>query len=271
LNIFNLVRQDVMCWFGRRTITESEWLLHEAWLDKVIPGVDITPVKLFALFELVYVALYGISIMYQSGVIVFACLPGNVNDPDLKFRRWSCVAHLTGDMFPSLQTFSAMRTLQYCKPGIIAKSFQNVLLLHKEWSGKKKMWFRRVTLIPRFVILHLLFLIFGFQAFLVKFRLASRALADLDHQAHGLMQVALFLNQMLGIVSLKLYTKERIFAFIFGGVDNFICDSEAYRMEVWKAAFQRQVWRASGCRILPYLSVALTFNDVDFQRIVLDE
>eukprot|EP00409_Alexandrium_fundyense_P004161 CAMPEP_0185902422 /NCGR_PEP_ID=MMETSP0196C-20130402/1670_1 /TAXON_ID=2932 /ORGANISM="Alexandrium fundyense, Strain CCMP1719" /LENGTH=91 /DNA_ID=CAMNT_0028621269 /DNA_START=1 /DNA_END=276 /DNA_ORIENTATION=+ len=54
----------------------------------------------------------------------------------------------------------------------------------------------------------------------------------------------LFLNQMLGIVQLNLYTNQRLFRFIFGGVDNFVDKSEQRRMRVWNASFQKAAWEA---------------------------
>mmetsp|Transcript_6038 Transcript_6038/g.6480 ORF Transcript_6038/g.6480 Transcript_6038/m.6480 type:complete len:103 (-) Transcript_6038:48-356(-) len=86
-----------------------------------------------------------------------------------------------------------------------------------------------------------------------------------------LIPMFLFLNQMLGIVQLNLYTNQRLFRFIFGGVDNFVDKSEQRRMRVWNASFQKAAWEAFKNTPSRFLAISLTFSDVDFQRMVLDE
>merc|ERR1712094_163096 len=76
---------------------------------------------------------------------------------------------------------------------------------------------------------------------------------------------------MIGVVQLNRFANERLFRFIFGGVDNFIDKGEERRMCVWKAALVRRIWDEYKSKPAQLLAVIITFNDMDFQRLVLDD
>jgi len=262
LNTFNIIRGDLMCINLLRVVPRSEWLIHEVWLDEMIPGAYITPDRLFAIFELVGLAIYFLNILYLVVKI------NRSSGAKLCYRRWTASADLCLRLLPSMQTFSSMRMLQYIVPAVFTPKMKTLLLELKGLDQSK--WLRKSTALPMFVLTHMVFFFFGFEAFLVKFRQVNRFLSDTDHQAWAVLQLAMFMNQMLGIVQLKIYTQNRLFKFIFGGVDNHVDVDEQYRQDVWKATFVQRVWEASGRRIFPFLSVLLTFNDEDFQQMVLD-
>jgi len=261
MNIFNVIKADMACINFEQMVAREDWLIHEVWLDKMMPGAYFTPDRMFAYFELIALAIYSLHAVYY--VIKILC-----TDDDHSYRKWTACADLCLRLLPSMQTFSSMRMLQYISPAIFAPALKDCI--EKNKTLPKEKWFRKMTAVPVIVISHLLFFIFGFEAFLVKFRQVDKFLTDTEHQGMAVLQLAAFMNQMMGIVMLPIYTKNRLFKFIFGGVDNFLNTDEQYRQDVWKATFMQRVWVASGRKVIPFCSVALTFTDEDFQKLVLD-
>merc|ERR1719375_1446314 len=94
---------------------------------------------------------------------------------------------------------------------------------------------------------HFIMAYFGFEAFLVKIgRVPAPGVgptASLGFWANrrSAVQVAVFLNQILGVVQLNVFTEERLFQFIFGGTDNFIGPHEKRRKFVWEALLSEDV------------------------------
>lgn len=266
LNTYNLLKQGKLAIEGRNATPQTEWLFHEVWLNGLIPSVPMGPDRVFAIFEIVMLIYYLHLLAYN--VLVVATARGHGAQG---FRRWDGVARIFFLVLPTLQSFSAMRVLQYVTPSMFMQNFKRLTSRMKELQHDKTFWLRRTTMLPCFLLRHLLFFLVGLEAFLVKFRFVARCLGDVNHQGKALFQAVLFLNQMLGVVNVDLFAKRRIFQFIFGGVDNYISLKETSRLRAWKAAFYRSVWMASGGKLERFLSVALTFSDVDFQQLVLDD
>merc|ERR1712134_208023 len=60
-------------------------------------------------------------------------------------------------------------------------------------------------------------LVIGFDAFLVKYRMASAYIEEDSVTFMSLLGAFVFLFQMLGVVNLNMFIKDRLFIFIFGG------------------------------------------------------
>merc|ERR1712086_773717 len=85
-------------------------------------------------------------------------------------------------------------------------------------------------------------LIIGFDAFLVKLRMVARfADAKVVH-TDALLAIAIFLFQMLNVVNLNWFVRERLFIFIFGGQDGNLCNDEAARADVWNALIAKRIY-----------------------------
>lgn len=78
-----------------------------------------------------------------------------------------------------------------------------------------------------------------------------------------------FFAQMLGIVRLGPYVRNRLFVFIFAGEDGIMQPEETRLMETWNALLARRMYRDLPCS--HFLAVMLTFNDKDFQGLVFNE
>eukprot|EP00415_Alexandrium_ostenfeldii_P000392 UN0392 len=241
-------------------------MIHEDYLFRVF---HVTPEYLIAVFELVGLAWHTIVITSCLVSAKFPHLFHRTNQTDtLTYQRWAAMARVFREELPTLQAFSAMRTLQYVTPGVLTPEVQALVARLRR---SKARGFRKFLRFARFIGLRLLFLFFGAQAFLVKFRLAAHDLSEASESLRSLFPIFLFLNQMLGIVQLNLYTNDRLFRFIFGGTDNYVDKSERRRMRVWNAAFQKAAWDKFHDTPGRFLALSLTFSDVDFQRMVLDD
>merc|ERR1712118_557109 len=140
---------------------------------------------------------------------------------------------------------------------------------HREWSGLEE-----ALSIFWFGFLHMIVFFLGFEAFMVKLKVVSMVLDDKNEELHALITIGIFLNQMLGVVQLQVFLNDRLFHFIFGGVDNYINKSEAILRHVWEAGIQYKAWKAcSGYRFrwLRFCCLMLSFGDTDFQRLVLED
>mmetsp|Transcript_98382 Transcript_98382/g.228146 ORF Transcript_98382/g.228146 Transcript_98382/m.228146 type:complete len:363 (+) Transcript_98382:61-1149(+) len=263
-NTRQVVLTDLRALMSQCRINDSALLIHEIYLRRFF---NVTPEYLIALFELAWLAYHSVVIVLFFVVTVSPqALCPRMNPESVEYRRFEAVAILCKE-FPQLQAFSAMRMLQYVTPAVMIPDFQSLVLrIQRRWPKKPR---RSIMRLAIFVFLRLLYLFVGAEAFLVRFRITAEQLSDAQSSAWSLIPIFLFLNQALGIVQLNLFTNRRLFQFVFGGVDSFIDKPEERRMRVWNAAFQKAAW--DSCKGAPhrFLALSLTFNDVDFQRLVL--
>jgi len=276
LNTHNLLRNDLRALGAEESLFGLELMLHEQYLFRAF---HVTPEFLIAVFELAclvwHVGVITVCLAYarfpKNSVLRFAHLwsfSPAVSGEELLYSRWNAIARVFREELPPLQAFSAMRTLQYITPGVLTPEVQAQLARLQRGKARP---LRKVVKLAWFIGLRLLYLFFGAEAFLVKFRLAAQELRLASESLRSLIPIFMFLNQMLGIVQLNLYTNDRLFRFIFGGVDNFVDKSERRRMRVWNTSFEKAAWDTFQDTPWRFLALSLTFNDVDFQKMVLDD
>mmetsp|Transcript_142021 Transcript_142021/g.441605 ORF Transcript_142021/g.441605 Transcript_142021/m.441605 type:complete len:367 (+) Transcript_142021:25-1125(+) len=282
-NTHNLIRNDVrgllaedalhveLQWHHegghfKEVFAEAQLLPHEVYLFRVFGA---TPEFLVAMFELVCLVYHVVRVL---GNLVYAkytrAFHPQASPEHLAYYRWNAIARIFRAELPFLQAFSAMRTLQYVTPGVLTPQVQRMILRLQREGARS---FKKLLRVAWFFGLHLLYAFFGAEAFLVKFRIVASEMTRASDNPRTLFQIFLFLNQMLGIVQLNMYTHDRLFFFIFGGVDSYVDKSERKRMRVWNAAFEKSVWDSFENTPGRFLAVSLTFSDLDFQRMVLDE
>lgn len=93
---------------------------------------------------------------------------------------------------------------------------------------------------------------------------------ETDHWTYRVFVLLLiFTVQMLGIVQLGMFVRERLFVFIFAGEDSIMQKEEQARQEVWNSLLVRKLRQEFG--FWKFLVIMLTFTDTDFQRLVLNE
>lgn len=111
----------------------------------------------------------------------------------------------------------------------------------------------------------------GLDCFLFKFRaLKERVLTGSSElKLWNIMPVLLFLNQITGVVQLSTSIRQRLYRFVFGGEDGIMSESEINRRKVWEAMVVEQMF--ANYPFLQAVSLVLTWNDNDFQQLVLNE
>jgi len=112
-------------------------------------------------------------------------------------------------------------------------------------------------------------LVFGFIAGFDTFLLKLRIVAVKANSADGILPCIQFLVQVLGVVQLGPFVKKRLFMFIFGGEDGIMQDEEMDLMDTWNSLLARRMYR--DLSFSQFLAVMLSFSDVDFQGLVLNE
>lgn len=261
LNVFNLVREDLAVLQRSHpdvTLTSSALTFAVRSTRDVLK-----PQRLVAQFELVSLMCYAWCIAVDVYKITTF---RKTDDPKKGYKHWFTVGKLCMQTLPELQSYSAMRVLTRVAPPVIQPELQQLMF---ETKGKR--WSQKLPRFAFFVCRKLLFLFVGFKAFVVKFAQAAAYLPTADEKLWSLIQILLFANQMLGIISINIFMRERLFRFVFGGVDGLFSEQEHKRKGVWIAAMHCKAWRAYSSQPLQFFSVVLTFNDMDFEKMVLDD
>merc|ERR1719203_1805876 len=81
--------------------------------------------------------------------------------------------------------------------------------------------------------------------------------------------MVLFMVQLLGIVQIHIYIQQRLFLFIFGGEEAVLSKRHHAIMLTWQAMLAREMWKKT--TIIRFMSFMLSFNDFDFQKVVLTD
>eukprot|EP00747_Dinoflagellata_sp_TGD_P049815 gnl/TRDRNA2_/TRDRNA2_146407_c2_seq1.p1 gnl/TRDRNA2_/TRDRNA2_146407_c2~~gnl/TRDRNA2_/TRDRNA2_146407_c2_seq1.p1 ORF type:complete len:280 (+),score=31.01 gnl/TRDRNA2_/TRDRNA2_146407_c2_seq1:1-840(+) len=171
-------------------------------------------------------------------------------------ERWDAVAAIFWNYCGKLQTFSALKLLYFVTPQVLIPqvgiAVQHAVERHWSYLGLPLVcWmFSRVLC---FVI--------GFDAFVVKIRRVN--------DDSSLVSYAALMNQLLGIVQLNWFVRDRLHRFIFGGEDGYVSDREMQVLKVWQAMLVRRIWQTHS--FLRFVAIMVTFSDSDFQMLVLQE
>merc|ERR1712190_517870 len=89
-----------------------------------------------------------------------------------------------------------------------------------------------------------------------------------SYRYDSILAITIFLFQMLNVVNLNWFVRERLFIFIFGGQDGNLDNEEAARADVWNALIAKRIYAHFG--FWKFLVVMLGFDDYDFQMLVLE-
>lgn len=186
-------------------------------------------------------------------------------------KTWQRVAFFYWRLVPELGSISGMRLLHFMSPGVLSADCAKLVYYSRSmWSRSKLLLLRKWL---KFLCTRIGCLFVGLGCFIVKLQPAQRYVPnDTVHVAlglWGLLNLIMFINQILGIVQLQLYVRSRIKLFIFGGVDSVMQPHERASHLVWhamlaRAIFEEYPWHRAA-------ALMLTFNVQDFQRLVLNK
>lgn len=123
----------------------------------------------------------------------------------------------------------------------------------------------------RFVVMRIVFMFIGIDAFLVKFRVAAHGYA-VPGEASTLKQLmgsAAFMNQVLGIINLRWASQRRLSNFLFAGPSGYMSEAKLAKRRTWDAMLARQIWNAFRDTPRRFQAIMISFSDWDFQFLTL--
>jgi len=196
-------------------------------------------------------------------------------------KKWHSVANFFFNVFPMIATLSLVKILNFVTPAVVVPDL----------IGAIKATFTTKTgtcNLVWFLATRTACFLFGFDAFLYKFQVIANdwrliqadELAIIDKcfepvpylgwtgQTVVLLNTLLFVNQLLGIVQLGWFTKQRIFIFIFAGEDGAMSQKEYAIKLTFDAYLCYKVQEEHG--LFNAIFFWWSYSDSDFQKMVLD-
>lgn len=240
-------------------VAKGLFIPKEQTLDIIVPVLE--------LFSLVFL----LTRLIISALIAGLCL-------HRKDRlRWTFTAHICWDQVNLLWTFNAVRLLWFIAPDVIFLDM-TIIVTHA-WqrlgASKGKVWRKRSVICRticdmfRFLCLRMTAFIIGFDALLVKMRLAYRLTNKPEMDMYCLFWGAAFTAHILFVINLKLFATKRLFLFIFGHEDGTLDVDDYAQVEVWQAFMAKSIYEHYG--FLRGTVIMLGFDDYDLQRLVLHD
>eukprot|EP00928_Gymnodinium_smaydae_P071759 TRINITY_DN55251_c0_g1_i1.p1 TRINITY_DN55251_c0_g1~~TRINITY_DN55251_c0_g1_i1.p1 ORF type:complete len:408 (+),score=91.03 TRINITY_DN55251_c0_g1_i1:30-1253(+) len=263
LNIYFVVVLDFEILRGMHNAQERGFLLSVELADHVLDpyGYDVRTqfgAKCIAVAELMGLAILLSNILFQL-VHVKCTSSGRI--------RWFSVSKLFWVVIPELSSYSAMRLLHFVVPGVLVQD------LTQKLAPSVELWHVQKCLVLKGWLKLLLYRCFcfvvGFDAFIVKCRAAYGYITEDKMTISVFFRSANFLMQVIGIVQLHIFIRGRLFVFMFAGEDAKMQPRELAYEHVWNAMIAREIFRKHS--FLRFLVIMLSFDDKDFQRLVLNE
>jgi hypothetical protein len=123
--------------------------------------------------------------------------------------------------------------------------------------------------VVKYIIKNVFCTVIGIDAFLIKCRLAGHNINQTHFKVSYAVQTFVFLYQVLGIVNLNWFSRERLFIFVFGGEDGTVEPEEMERWNLWSALVAKHIYDKFG--FIRGTVVMMAFDDYDLQSLVLDD
>lgn len=223
-------------------------------------GLTITcPMQAIGVLELLGLSFIMLQLISSS---MIACMAKG-------FRKWYAIQQIFWDILPSLSVYSAMKLLYNIVPAVLTAKVTELIGARQEAKNEGKS-----TVMPSVNILtSLVWVVFcfivGFDTFLMKLRVVSAAANKESADITSILAIVQFLIQVLGVVQLGPFTRQRLFTFIFGGEDAIMQDEETALMHTWNSLLAHRMYRE--LEFKEFIAVMASFSDADFQSLVLNE
>jgi len=271
-NIYMIFKADLTMVLGE--MDESPQFLLSSWIVKHWFGNEAACVfgghlsKVVPLIEWCYLLF----LLGQVLVTLLLVLTSSRKTEDEVMTRWLRVSWIFWEYLPQLTCFSAMRLLYFVTPTVMSTQAYVIVYLvqHRyQLSQNAQEKLRATWPLVKYVCLLAFALIVGLDSFLVKYRMAAQFINQESIDFHCFVGTVIFLTQVLGVVNLNWFVRERLFIFIFGGEDGNLDSDEYARISVWNAILSQKIYKEFG----PFKGtiVMLGFDDYDFQSLVLDD
>jgi len=267
-NIYAIVVTDLLLVLGE--VPDDPDFLATRQLGRLVFG-DRSPIHLdrvIPICELLFLAFMILRMIRFACTAILCNTCGHEEDKDISsLVRWSYTAELFWVHLPRLMTFSGMKLLYYVSPAVLGtEAFVAMHTIEQRWEEGS--YFHAVGRVLWFLIAHMTCFIIGFDAFLVKFRMAEEFINAEELKVRGVLLSFLFLFQLLSIVNLNLFIRDRLFLFLFAGEDGKLSLKEEDTKDVWVALVAREIFKQLG--VFQALVIMLSFDDYDYQMLVLD-
>lgn len=185
-------------------------------------------------------------------------------------KRWYAIAFLFWDSMPTLSVYSAMKLLDKIVPSKFSANLMIEIAFAQERAARKGLGYvKALTGILWFFFMTFVCFIIGFDTFLLKIRVVSSAIGGATFKWAQFLVCIQFLVQILGVVQLGPFVRQRLFIFIFAGEDGILQETERELMYTWNALLARKMYRLY--TFPQWLAVMMSFSDEDFQKLVLNE
>lgn len=244
--------------YTETAFTISGYLYLQATGNRIPSGLIISSLELMTLVSMTFMVFYTLC---QAICARSECI------------RWHKFAYLAMMLFPISISLSAVKLLNFATPTILVPAMLQTI----NQSFEHNATFTAITRIVSFIVRRMAYLFIGFDTFLFRFQVLAFFMQTYVEDpeaslvtAEGLVMMTLvFLNNMLGILQLGIFVRDRLFLFIFGGEDGSMSAVEAAKKWTWEAMIMKYSWDHMPTRFHA-LAFFLTFSDVDFQRLALD-
>mmetsp|Transcript_88051 Transcript_88051/g.284296 ORF Transcript_88051/g.284296 Transcript_88051/m.284296 type:complete len:411 (+) Transcript_88051:321-1553(+) len=262
-NIYFIISVDMNILAGRPASgeaqdlesSEKQMFLLTHWLAVSVNLRIGNGADLIAIFELGGLTVLIASALHQFCLAYFA---------RIERLKWFAAARLFWQIIPQLASYSSMRLLHHVAPTVFLTTVST--FASETQTMSLAVFIRKLVELTGF---HAFCLFVGFDSFLVKIRSAYSAINDERLTFHNLYGALVFMVQVLGVIRLGTFVQNRLFVFIFAGEDSVMQPREKAKQHVWNALLARQIWRTFPAP--KYFAIMLSFDDSDFQKLVLNE
>ncbi|CAE7428345.1 GIP [Symbiodinium natans] len=179
-------------------------------------------------------------------------------------ERWLAVQAAVWETLPELCSFSAMRALHFVTPAIVVSDATQTMATLQEVDS---LWTKAATW-SWLVLSRIAILLFGLDALMLKCR-ENQPWSEGRISLYKFWMMGIFVKQILGIVQLGMFVRERLFIFVFAGEDSQMQAKEVARKEVWNALLAMKIYQTFG--LWKSVAIMLSFDDTDFQKLVFNE
>lgn len=248
-------------WLLRTVFPHSNESFFHGDMDKIIPALE------FSFLVYVICRLVGYAIVAFAAPHLPRWFPGTG-----EYWRWHMVSEIFWCQIPQLSSFSAMRLLYYVAPTVVGtEAYVVVYFVNERVKKSTSIGQKLIAFYPliKYAASVIFALVVGFDAFLVKCRLAYQYIDDDEFRWGNVLGVVVFLIQLLGVVNLNWFVRARLIIFIFGNEFGNLDTNGKARADVWSALLARRVYQEFG--VFKGTIVMLGFDDYDFQMLVLDD
>lgn len=268
LNIWSLISINLPIVFRDESKEQQPIFLITTYYITTSLGWDDAPgVQVAATIELLFIIAQILRILVNVYYILF---------PAHEMWKWHAVQELVWRVIPEAATMSTLKLLNYVTPAVLLPAISGALAKCSD-SGAVD----ALASLSWLILSRIVFAWIGFDAFLFKLQTVEIAMKQYTQavggaknltafaEASSLMLLAMaFLNQMLGIVQLNAFVRERIFSFIFAGEDGQLSANEEAVKETWESMLAKRIW--TDLKWYQAIACYLSYSDADFQKLSLE-